>query len=409
MRLQLKWTCAVLLVLGAWSAAARAQQTAAASGESTSPPVTGTLRGGVYADSDQTLVLRGLGVLSKSWEHWGVQGSVDVDTVTSASVDVRSSPALSKVDVVTTASKTSTSGGQMTDTRFQATAGTGWKSGAGDAVNLTAAVAKERDYASVSGGLNASADVLDHAVTLLGGLSFTDNWVSSILDTTLHRKLYSPGWSAGAAFVLSADDALRLRYDGKASFGYLASPYRNVRFGDWSAQLGTQQITFSNTLGSTDGLPEQLPDRRVSHALVLEWLHALALGFGLHPELRVSHDSWNLNSLSAGIDLRLATGAFRLQTGYRFYLQSHADFFQNKYKNAASTYPYYTSDKELGDQVGHALRLDLAFVLSDANGPNESRTLLNLQVEAVRYRYLGFVLLPERDSLFGGLGVTWEL
>lgn len=405
MRLQLMRALAILMLLGSWPCAASAQSAS----DRDSPPVVGTLRGGVYADSDHTMVLRGLGVLSKDWDHWTINGSVGVDSVTSASVDVRSSPALSKVDVVSRASTSSSSGGEMTDTRVQVTGGGGWKSGAGDNVNLTAALAKERDYTSVSGGWSASSDVLDHAITLLSGMSFTDNWVSSILDTSLHEKMYAPAWSAGAAFVLSPDDALRLRYDGKGSFGYLASPYRNVRFGDWSASLGGQQITFTNTIGSANGLPERLPNQRISHALVLEWLHALALGVGLHPELRVSHDNWDLNSLSAGVDLRVATRMFRLQTGYRFYLQSHANFFQDKYKNAPATYQYYTSDKELGDQVGHALRLDVAVVLSDANGPNESRALLNLQLEAVRYRYLGFALLPSRDSIFGGLGITWEL
>ncbi len=373
-------------------------------------PVTGTLRGGVYADSDRTTVLRALGVVAHSWEHWALSGSLGVDSVTSASVDVRSSPALSKVDVITSASgRSSTSGGKMTDTRFQATGTIGWKGGSGAAVNLTTAAAKERDYASVSGGLNGSVDVLDRSITLLGGAALTDNWVSSVLDASLHRKMLAPAWSAGAAFVLTPDDALRLRYDGKASEGYQSSPYRSVRFGDWTARLGTQQITFMNTIGSAAGLPEHVPESRVSHAAVLEWLHSLGPDLGLHPELRVSRDTWSIESLSAGVDLRVAAHAWRLQAGYRFYLQSKAYFFQDKYIDAPAAYPYYSSDKELGDEVGHLVRLDLAFVLSDAYGPNESRALLNLQLEGAHYKYPGFVLLPSRDSIFAGLGITWEL
>jgi len=34
--------------------------------------------------------------------------------------------------------------------------------------------------------------------------------------------------------------------------------------------------------------------------------------------------------------------------------------------------------------------------------------LLNLQVEAARYKYPGFVLLSSRDSVFAGIGLTWE-
>ena len=270
-------------------------------------------------------------------------------------------------------------------------------------------MAAETDYASVSGGLNGSFDVLDRAMTLLGGLTLTDNWVSSVLDPSLHRKMFSPGWSAGAAFVLTPEDALRLRYDGKASQGYLSSPYRNVRFGDWIPRFGAHQITFLNTIGSADGLPERVPSTRVGHAAVLEWLHSFGIGVGLHPELRVSRDTWSLDSLSAGLDLRIATNTFRMQLGYRFYVQSHAHFFEDKYTLSPMTYSYYTSDKELGDELGHLVRLDIYGVISDARGSNDTRTLLNFEVEAAHYNYPGFVLLPSRDSIFAGLGLTWEL
>jgi len=373
-------------------------------------PATGTARAGAYHDSDQTTVLRFLGVVGKTWDHWQVNASVGVDAVTSASVDVRSSPALSKIDVITSASgRSSTSGGEMTDTRYQVTGGAGWKDSSGHAVNLTSAVAKETDYASVSAGINGAYDVLDRTTTLLGGVTLTDNWVSSVLDATRHGKMAAGGWSLGVARVLTRDDAVRLRYDGKASDGDQASPYRSVRFGNWTAQLGQHQIMFSNTLGPADGLIEKLPQVRVSHAAVLEWVHSLALGVGLHPELRVAHDSWGIDSLTAALDLRVARPGWRLLAGYRYYLQSRAEFFEDKYTQDPAMYTYYTSDKELGRQSGHLLSFDVSWVVSDSEGPGDRRVRLDLQLDAVHYSYPGFVLLPSRDSVFGSLGLTWEL
>ncbi|MEO8846789.1 MAG: DUF3570 domain-containing protein [Kofleriaceae bacterium] len=370
-------------------------------------PPTGTVRAGAYHDSDATTVWRLLGNLGHTYGQWELNAGLGIDAVTSASVDVRSSPVLSKVDTVTGASgRTSTSGGQMTDTRYQGTFGAGWKGSEGRAVSLTSAIAKETDYASVSGGVNGSFDVLDRTTTLLGGITLTDNWVSSVIDTTLHHKMNAIAWSAGVARVLTPDDALRLRYDGKLSSGYLASPYRSVRFGDWTATLGSQQITFMNVL---DTLPEREPESRLSSALVAEWVHSLALGVGLHPEVRVSHDSWNVDSVSAGLDLRIARPSWRLQTGYRFYLQSSADFFSDKYVNGASMYAYYTSDKELGRQVGHLGQIDLSLVVIEPDGPGDSRMLLNLQLDAVHYSYPGFILLPSRDSVFASMGLSWEM
>jgi len=372
-------------------------------------PPTATARAGAYHDSDQTTVWRLLGNISQTYGQFELSAGVGIDAVTSASVDVRSSPALSAVDTVTSASgRSSTSGGQMTDTRYQGTFGAGWKGSDGRAASLTSAIAKETDYASVSGGINGSFDILDRTTTILGGLTMTDNWVSSVIDQTIHRKMVATAWSAGVARVLTPDDAIRIRYDGKYSAGYLASPYRSVRFGDWTASLGAQQITFMNTLGSAAGLPEREPESRLSSAIIAEWVHSLALGIGLHPELRVSRDSWNVESLTAGVDLRIARPSWRLQTGYRFYTQTAADFFSDKYVDASTMYTYYTSDKELGRQVGHLGQIDLALVVLEPDTVGDSRLLLNLQLDAVHYSYTGFVLLPSRDSVFASVGLSWE-
>jgi hypothetical protein len=251
--------------------------------------------------------------------------------------------------------------------------------------------------------------VLARNATLLGGVAVTDNWVSSVLDPTLHHKMFAVSWSAGVARVLTPEDAIRLRYDGKASEGYLASPYRNVRFGDWTtAASSTGQLTFANTIGTADGLPETVPSSRISHALVFEWVHALASGVGLHPGVRVSYDSWGVASLTPSIDLRVARPRWRMQVGYRYYRQGSASFFEGKYTADPSMYTYFTSDKELGAQVGHLGTFDLSRVIREADGANASRLLLFGHLDVFHYAYPGFVLLASRDSEFVELGVSWE-
>jgi hypothetical protein len=390
---------------------APATQDTAAPPASDTEPVTGTGRLGIYHDTDRTTVLRALATIAREWGHWSASGGVVVDSVTSASIDVRTSPALGAVDVMTSASgRTSTSGGQMSDTRFLATTGAGWKDSSGHAINATASAATERDYASISGGLNGSIDIDDRNATLLGGFTLTDNWVSSVLDANLHRRMFAVGWSAGVARVLTPADALRLRYDGKLSSGYQASPYRSVRFGDWSTTVAaTGQIMFENTIGSAGGLPELLPEQRLSNALTLEWVHALGLGIGVHPAVRVGHDSWGIDSATPSIDLRIAKKSWRALLGYRLYVQSRASFFASKYTADPSTYANYTSDKELGSQIGHLGSLDLATVVRDADSPSDNRMLLFIHADVFRYTYPGFELLPSRVSEFLEFGLSWEL
>ncbi len=64
--------------------------------------------------------------------------------------------------------------------------------------------------------------------------------------------------------------------------------------------------------------------------------------------------------MTAGVDLRVARADWRLETGYRLYLQSGADFFQDKYTMDPANYTYYTSDKELGQQVGHLVHVEIS-------------------------------------------------
>jgi len=385
-------------------------QATTTSASSDDTPMTGTGRFGVYHDSDATTVMRGLATAVKEWGHWSMNATAVVDAVTSASVDVKTSPALGKVDVITGASgQSSKSGGEMSDTRYLGTVGLGWNDTRGHALNLTTSAATERDYESVSAGLNGSTDVADRNVTLLGGLTVTDNWVSSVLDSTLHRKMYAIGWSGGVARVLTPADAVRVRYDGKLSDGYQASPYRSVRFGDWTTTtLSTGQITFANTIGTADGLPEKLPETRLSTALTGEWVHALALGVGLHTSVRAAHDSWGVDSLTPQLDLRIAKATWRLDLGYRLYLQSRASFFEDKYTMDPAMYANYSSDKELGRQVGHLGSFDLATTLVEPETPNDARMMLFFHTDVFEYSYPGFTLLSSRTSAFIEAGLSWE-
>lgn len=221
--------------------------------------------------------------------------------------------------------------------------------------------------------------------------------------------MYELGWSGGVAQVMARTDALRLRYDGAAALGYQASPYRNVRFGDWTPSLGTnQQITFLGTIGSADGLPETVPDLRIRHAGVLEWVHSFTDGLALYSQARLGIDTWGMESVTAAAELRAASQSWRFRLGYRFYAQSQADFYRSKYVMASTSYTDYTSDKELSRELGHVANLGISRVLKQPHYAGDTRALLDLNVNVLYYSYPDFVLLASRVSGFVELGVTWE-
>jgi hypothetical protein len=408
--MQLTRALLVLLVLGG-VAHAQADDDDDSSDSGDAPPApTGAIRTGLYSDSDQTRVFRFLGLVDGTRGDWSLDASVGVDAITSASTDVRSSP-LGNVDVITGASgRTSTSGGTMTDRRIQATTGVTWDDGDGHTARVDAVAANERDYHSAGGGVNGSFDILGRSTTLLGGLDLTENWISSVLDDTLHERSDAFGWSGGVSRALTPDDLLRVRYDGEYAHGYQASPYRNVRFGDWTTTTNAfHQIMFANTIGDADGLPENEPRTRVRHAVTTEWLHAFGDEVGIHAALRLAHDSWSVDSATASLDLRVVKERWRLEAGYRFYAQSAADFYLPKYTSDPSTYTYFTSDKDLGEVIGHLGSVSWTRVLKEPDDFEQPRLLLDLRLDLFRYRYVDYLLMPSRTSAFVQIGLTWEI
>ena len=367
------------------------------SGLASAQEVTGSLRSGVYTDDDSTTVWRSLLNADVAWSEWHLFLKESVDVISSASIDVRMSP---KLDAMSSASRV-----EMSDSRFETTIGTSHDDGRGHVVTLSGIFALESDYQSYGAAVSGSYDLEGRLTTLLGSISFNHNIVGSHFEKGLAATLESVSYTVGIARVLTQSDALRLRYDGQIFSGYQESPYRSVRFGDWSVSDGSRgELVFANTIGSRLGLDENVPDLRVRHAAVLEWIHAFSGTLGLLTMARGSDDSWDVRALSLGADLRWGPGDWLLHGGYRFYVQGAADFFQDKYVMAPENYKNWTSDKELGDERGHIVTADASYGFHDFPSVGV-KTWLDLQVNVLHYSYPGFTLLPSRTSLFAQLGL----
>lgn len=362
----------------------------AMAGSAAAQEVTAGVRGGVYRDDDDTQVVRTLANVAALLSKWRISANESVDVVSSASIDVRTSP---HIDAMTSASKVA-----MSDHRFETTLGVSHDDGRGHVLGVSLVHAIESDYQSVGGALSVAWDVASRNTTLLASVGANHNQVGSIFDRDFSATMDSLSYSLGVAQVLSPYAAVRLRYDGSAADGYQASPYRAVRFGDWSVTRSRENgmYTFSNTLASLD---EKVPEDRVRHAVVAEWVQSLGRSAGLATSLRLATDSWGVRSLTAGADARVAvTDATQLELGYRFFLQDRADFFQGKYTQDPSMYTYYTSDKELGDEHGHVGSVALRWA------PGK-KLQLDARLDLLHYTYPGFLLIGARNSVLAEAGL----
>jgi hypothetical protein len=359
-------------------------------------------RGGVYSDSDRTTVFRTNASARKTFGPWSLGVDEAVDIVTSASTDVRTSGA---VDVTTGASARAP---RMHDRRFQTNLSFGWNDGVGHTATASAFAAFERDYRSLGGAVRGTFDLFERNTTVIGALNTSFDEVTSVLDPTFSAHSSGAGYALGVAQLLGRRSALRARYDGSYRSGYLASPYRSVRFGNWTTEVTPEgYTTFVHTIGPSAGVPEKLPDTRVRHAITLEVLHELLPRLGTLVSYRFGIDSWNVQSHTIAPELRflLYDGAVA-RLVYRFYQQRGADLFRGKYVLDPGAYAYFTSDKELGDMYGHEVGIGVRF----ARGKNEPDTRsFDANLHWTRYQYPGFALLDARSAIILDLGGTLDL
>lgn len=357
-------------------------------------------RGGVYSDSDRTTVLRTNAAAKDTFGRYTVGLDEAVDVVTSASVDVRTSAA---VDVTSSASARAP---KMHDRRFQTNLSLGWNDGVGHTATASAFAAFERDYRSVGGAVRGTFDLFERNTTLIAAFNASSDVVESMLDPTFSASSSGAGWALGIAQLLTTRSALRVRYDGTYRTGYLASPYRTVRFGNWTTETTPEGATvFVHTIGPA--LPEKVPETRLRHALAAELLGEIAPRLSALLSYRFGFDDWGVQSHTVSPELRflIRDGAV-LRLVYRFYLQRGAEFFRGKYLLDPAAYPHFTSDKELGDMRGHEAGVGVRF----SRGKNEADTRsLDASVHVARYQYPGFALLDARSAILFDLGGSFDL
>jgi hypothetical protein len=280
-------------------------------------------RVGVYGDNDRTRVIRALVAASTPLgKGFTLSASVGIDSITSASVDVRASPF---IDSMTSASPNRSP--RMQDQRNEYDIGASWTNGKGALISLGGIFANEIDYVTIGGSLRGAYDLNDRNTTLLAGLAIGRDIISSVVDKEFERHLTTVGYSIGVAQVLTRRTAIRVRYDGGFLRGYQASPYRAVRFGNWNAvpRPGGDSFLFVNA-NQTE--PEKLPFTRLRHAGVLELVQSILPDVAIAPSLTVSIDDWGLLAEAASLELRVARPAgWRFTGAYRFYHQGGTDFY----------------------------------------------------------------------------------
>lgn len=209
--------------------------------------------------------------------------------------------------------------------------------GATTALAINAYRSQELDYISNALVVTVSKELFQRNTTISIKGQINGDQVGELTDggEILNKEKTTVTGAFNLTQVLSKNAVLNLSYDYMKMDGFLSDPYRKV-------------TVFNN--GRDSLYKENHPDSRLRHAItarVSQFIEPVKAS--VIADYRYYFDAWDVKSHT--IDFRLNKYVFNdliLGFNYRYYVQSEAEFYKEKYEFInISDSDYYTADYKL--------------------------------------------------------------
>jgi hypothetical protein len=345
-------------------------------------------RVGSYADTDSTLVLRPRVSARGAIDDVVLAGAYTADVISSASIDV-----------VTRASR------PIEEARHQLDAQASWLGERGLVLGGGYSFGIEPDFdthaLTLRGAYDLDPERMWHGVVSITALT---NRYGSVIDPSFDERTYTLQVAVALARVLDARGVARGAIEASVVSGFQASPYRNVRLGNWTAQRYTGSDPSAGAYlfsGVTGVAREQHPDRRLRMRAVIDVVREVERNFALFGSTAGYVDDWGIGAFEVALEARWEPERdllFRL--GGRMYLQTAAWFWRRRYFTIDETQGILTDDKELGPL--HSFSFWLAGSI-----PIDPTVRLDGRLDLTRYEYPGFSLRTAKLAMALEIGVVW--
>lgn len=259
------------------------------------------------------------------------------DTVTSASIDVR------------------TSGSKYVETRDE------YSMGAEVLVdNSTISVgytnSEENDYTSNTYHFGVSHNLFHDLTTVSLGFSYSDDEVrrnqrdsdGNIIgnDPTFGINGKEPldrrNYRLGLTQIVTKNLIMNLGLEAVTDEGFTQNPYRVARIYD---PLQNQNVNGVLVPGN---IQEAYPNVRTSDALAIRANYFLDYRAAIHAEYKYYTDTWGMKANMFKVEYVHPFGEqWTFDVRYRYYAQDQADFYKDVYAQSETNLLYYGRDKEL--------------------------------------------------------------
>lgn len=293
-----------------------------------------------------------------------------VDTITSASIDVRSF------------------GSPYEEERTQQSIGV-------DLLNEKSIISfsytnsSENDYEANTYYFGISQDFFGSMTNVSLGFAIGDDEIRATGNEELAEKMDRQNYRLSISQILTKKLIMGINIETVTEEGYLQNPYRKSRF-----IVG----------GSTQFRDEVYPRTKTSDAVSIRLKYHLPYRAAVHTEFRYYSDSWDIDArnIEFGYTHPLEEYPLSFEVKYRFYSQNEAEFFYDSIIGDQSPTEFHGRDKELSEYesttYGVGVRWDF---LPDGWGFLE-RASVSLNYDLIEFTYESFRDATQSDAGDGG-------
>jgi len=319
-------------------------------------------------------------VRAKVTEDVAVEYSEFIDKVSGASIDVLSQAS------------------QIKDERKQKT---GTIEFVHDKTTYTASFINsvERDYRSNTSSFSLKQDMFGDLTTVSlafanttdavgennGGCGCFSGAAAPIIDWLGHAG--SKSYDIDLSQILTKNLIGGVNLNVVTDQGYLANPYRSVRY-----------LDPSNPARGYSLASQVYPDTRTSTAVQFEAKYYLPYRAAITGSYRYFHDTWSVVGNTYELDYTHPISNWLIIEGrFRYYKQNHADFYSDLFDYAAE-YRFEARDQNLAAQDNTTFGLKVTYAWLPNGWRFFKRSTLTLDASRIQFKYLDF-----RNIKFYGL------
>jgi hypothetical protein len=318
-----------------------------------------------YSGGGMDITGKSVLVRKKITEDFAIEANYFVDTVSGASVDVLSNASVIK------------------DERKQ-------KSGTAEYLHdkttysLSFINSVERDYISNTTHFSLSQDMFGDLTTLTLGWSRTRDEVGENNGSAFIPKIEwlghaeSQSYNVGLSQILTKNLIGGLTLEVITDDGYLANPYRSIRYLDSTSPKGY-------SLGS-----QVYPDTRTSTAIQGQAKYYLPYRAAVTGSYRYFRDTWGVTANTYELDYTHPIGNIWILEGrFRYYKQGHATFYSDLFPFADSQ-NFMARDQDLASSKNTTLGGKVTYAFLPDGWKIFKRGTVTFDVSRIAFHYLDF-------------------